>query len=94
MSFAQEHVITADVYASWGDKHPTYRVYIDDNLLTERDFTWPGHEAFMRENIIVHLPIGVHTLEIKQINQHGTLDVKNITLDGINVGATFLTKYK
>lgn len=77
-----EHVLTVDVYASWGTTAPKYRVYVDDNLLTERDFTWPGHEVFVRENIIVNLAPGRHNLKIEQVNPHGVIRTKNITLNG------------
>ena len=50
-----EHKITVDVYAKWGETPPRYRVYLDNHLLTERDFIWPGHQTFIREHILVNL---------------------------------------
>jgi len=77
------HIITADVYAHWGEAHPRYRVYVDDDLLTERDFIWPGHEIYVKENIVVELEPGVHNLRIEHINKHGKIEVKNIIVDGL-----------
>jgi hypothetical protein len=87
----KQHIITADVYARWGDISPRYRVFVDGDLLTERDFGWPGHEAFIRENIVVNLEPGVHTLVIEQTNTHGTLQVKDITVDGVASSDQFTT---
>lgn len=86
-----EHKITADVYASWSDSYPCYRVYVDGDLLTERDFIWKGHEIFIREHIVVDLAAGKHLLYIEQVNPHGTIKVKNITVDGVPSTTDFNT---
>ena len=78
-----EHKITVDVYAHWGEVKPVYRVYVDSDLLTERDFIWPSHEIFVRENILVNLKPGAHTLKVEQINNGGSIQLKNITVDGV-----------
>jgi len=75
-----EHTITVDIYADSGE--PRYRIYVDNNLLTERDFTWPSHEIFIRENIIVNLAEGPHQLNVELVGNHGTIKPRNITVDG------------
>jgi hypothetical protein len=85
----KQHLITADVYAQWGEISPSYRIYVNDDLLTERDFGWPGHEVFIRENIVVDLKPGVHRLRVEQIGNNGKIQVKNITVDGIASTLTF-----
>lgn len=86
-----QHLITADVYAHWGEVSPRYRVYVDGDLLTERDFGWPGHEVFIRENIVVELEPGTHQLSIEQVNKQGKIQVKNIMLDGQASDTQFVT---
>jgi len=76
----KEHLITADIYASWGDVPPRYRIYVDQDLITERDFTWPGTQIYITENILVNLPIGGHTVRIEQINGDN-IKVKNLAVD-------------
>lgn len=83
--------ITADVYGSWGTEHPCYRVYVDNDLLTERTFIWPGHEVYIKEHLAVDLKPGAHELRIEQINGHGKIQVKNITLDGAPSEMQFAT---
>ena len=85
------HAITVDVYASWGDIPPRYRVYVDKDLLTERDFVWPAHEIFIKENIEVMLPAGDHSLYIEQVGSNGRIFTKNITVDGVASTADFNT---
>ena len=86
-----EHQITVDVYAHWGDICPKYRLFVDGDLLTERDFTWPGHDTFIREHIIVTLEPGEHELKIEQINTHGSVHTRNILIDGVESATKFVT---
>jgi hypothetical protein len=76
-----EHRIVVDVYADWEDTPPRYRVYVDNYLLTERDFIW-DNKTFIRENIFVDLNPGKHTLNIEHINNNGTIRAENVTVDG------------
>jgi hypothetical protein len=85
-----EYTLTVDVYAHWGDVSPRYRVYVDNDLLTERDFVWPGHEVYVRENIIVNLEPGAHSLRVEQVNTGGTIQTKNITLNGVASASDFI----
>ena len=87
----KEHVITVDVYGRHSDQAPRYRVYVDNNLLTERDFIWPGHEIFVRENIVVNLEPGQHNLTVEHINNTGSIQPKNIVIDGTLSSWDFVT---
>jgi hypothetical protein len=84
----KECTITVDVHAHWSEKPPVYRVFVDDNLLTERDFIWSGG-TFIRENIIVNLEAGSHTVKIEQTGGNGTVTAKNIVVDGISSASDF-----
>lgn len=88
----KQHIITADIYTHWGETPPRYRIYVDRELLTERDFIWPGHEVYIRENIVVNLKPGSHLLQIEQIGSNGKIQIKNITLDGMASNLEFVTQ--
>jgi hypothetical protein len=79
----KECTITVDVYANSGDHAPRYRVYVNNDLLTERDFIWPSHEVYVQENIIVNLTTGKHTLKVEQVGTQGSIRPKNVTVDGV-----------
>lgn len=87
----KEHAITLDVYASWSDKQPCYRIYVDGDLLAEHDFTWHGHEVYVREYVQVLLEPGEHNLRVEQVTTQGTIKVKNITVDGVTSAENFST---
>lgn len=77
----KEVKITADVHASWGETPPRYRVYVDHDLMTERDFIYPGSEIYITEHILVRLKPGGHFIRVEQVNGDN-IKVKNITVDG------------
>jgi hypothetical protein len=88
----KEYSITVDVYANWRDTQPVYRIYVDNELLAEHDFTWNGNEVYIREHIQAILAPGAHNVRIEHINSSGTIKVKNITLDGVEVEDNFITE--
>jgi len=87
----KEHSITVDVYCHWSEKPPVYRVYVDNDLLTEREFIWPGSEIFLRENILVNLEPGTHCVKIEKISTHGTITAKNVQVNGVASTPEFIT---
>jgi hypothetical protein len=83
----KEVTITVDVYGRWSERAPIYRIYVDDNLLTERDFIWHNH--YVCENIIVNLEPGPHSVKVEQTTPYGTITAKNIRVDGTESTAQF-----
>ena len=43
--------LVSDVYCDWEGLPPDYRVYVNDELFTER--TWIWHEHYLEESIVV-----------------------------------------
>jgi hypothetical protein len=76
------NTITVDVYAHWSEKEPVYRVFVDDELLTERTFLWGGSSIFIREHMEVNLNADTHQVRIEKISGNGNIYTKNITLNG------------
>ena len=74
--------ISVDVYCSNGDGNPTYRVYVDDELLTERSWSWPSYEIFIREHIQVDVEPGAHRLYVREANCEPVFYTQNITVNG------------
>ena len=87
----KECAITVDIYANSGDHTPRYRIYVDNDLLTERDFTWAGHEVYIQEHILVNLAPGAHVLKVEQIGSYGVIKPRNITVDGVASLSEFVT---
>lgn len=83
-------VITAEVYCTRGDGNPIYRIYVNDDLLTERNWTWPAYETYIRENIEVEVDAGTHQLNLVDCNPEPVFYLKNVTVNGAaNNGGMF-----
>lgn len=74
--------IKADVYCDHTmDGAPVYRIYVDNDLLTERSWIWPAYEIFIRENIEVDVEPGEHQLRIEKCSGTGNFTVKQMTVN-------------
>lgn len=72
-----------DIHCYYDQAAPRYRVYVDDDLITERTFIW-RHDQYIEENITIEAPVGTHRLRVENVDPElGTFTVENIKLDGI-----------
>lgn len=81
--------LTVDVMCDWMAYPPSYRVYVDGDLLTERSYIWDNEHEFVREHLAVTLSPGTHTLVIEPVIKPENLAVfktKNFCING--AGAT------
>jgi len=72
-------VLSVDVYCrKFRDGKTIYRVYVDNDLLTERNWIWPVN-VYVRENIEVDVEPGIHRIRVVEPNT-GSPDiyVKNL----------------
>lgn len=64
----KETTISIDLYCEPFSVPQAYRLYIDDDLLTERTYIWQNPEQFVREHIVVNLEPGWHEIKIEPIS--------------------------
>lgn len=74
--------IEVDVTCQWTEDPPVYRIYLDSDLITERTFSWPGYQNYIREHLICNLHYGIHKIKIENCSSHGHFEIKNFTYDG------------
>jgi hypothetical protein len=78
--------ITVDVYCNRSEGEPSYRVYVDDEMLTERSWTWAAYDVFIREHIEVNVEPGAHRLYVRESNCDPVFQTQNMTVNGeVNV---------
>lgn len=77
--------ITAEVYCSWSEVPPIYRIYVDNDLYTERTFHWSGYQSCVVETIICNLENGIHELRIEHCGGNGKFNLRNVTHAELNV---------
>ena len=84
------HSITVDVCKASYRPSVRYRLYIDDELLTERDFVWDGAEIYIREHIQADLAPGPHRLHVQEIPDRNKITITNVTVDGLACDPDFV----
>jgi hypothetical protein len=81
------YVIEFYLYCDWKDVAPTYRLYLDDELMTERTYIWHNNEYVLQERIPAYANDEA-TIRIEQVGQHsGEFSVKQVVTNppGLNI---------
>lgn len=74
--------LTVEVICHWSVDPPCYRIFVDQDLITERSYNYAGFDFFIRENLAVNLPAGMHSIRLENISPNGKFTLKNLTVDG------------
>jgi|APFre7841882793_1041355.scaffolds.fasta_scaffold11124_2 hypothetical protein len=69
----KEYQFSVDILCRDSSNTPAYRLYVDDNLITERTFIWDHNVDCVREQLAVQFEPGEHSLYIESAtpNFHG-----------------------
>jgi hypothetical protein len=90
----RELIIKADVSVSWQGKPPSYRVYVNDEMFTER--TWIWQEEYLEEMLQISAPPGEYQLRWELVPPAtGKITVKNLRIAhrSFTLGCTFAIPY-
>jgi hypothetical protein len=69
--------VLCDVYCKWSKEPPVYRLFVNEELFTER--TWIWQNAYLEEELIVRAAPGQYPIEYQLITSSGAgLKVRNI----------------
>ena len=69
--------VQADVHCEWEGLAPIYRVYVNDELFTER--TWRWTDMYLEENLEIEAEPGEYRMRFELVPPHlANLQVKNI----------------
>jgi len=72
--------VLADVYCDWEGLNPIYRVYVNDELFTER--TWRWTDAYLEEMLQIEAEPGKYHLRWELVPPHlAQLQVKNVRVE-------------
>ena len=76
----KEVVVRADVTVTWQGNPPNYRVYVGDEMFTER--TWIWQEQYLEEMLVVNAPPGKYNLRWELVPPaQGKITVTNIRIE-------------
>jgi hypothetical protein len=72
--------VLADVHCSWEGLDPIYRVYVNDELFTER--TWRWTDAYLEEMLQIEAEPGMYDLRFELVPPClAELTVQNVRVD-------------
>jgi len=57
---SQSVQVQYDVFCDWQDSPPIYRLYVNNELFTERSFVW--QDQYLEEVIAIDAPPGVYNI--------------------------------
>tara|TARA_B100000424_G_C22654832_1_gene360732 strand:+ start:10 stop:309 length:300 start_codon:yes stop_codon:yes gene_type:complete len=57
-------VVSVDLHCNWEVNPPMYRLYVNDELFTERNYVWQASE-FVTENLALLAPPGEYEIRIE-----------------------------
>jgi hypothetical protein len=76
----QSVVVQADVNMVWNGDPPNYRIYVGDELFTER--TWIWRDEYLVERLVINAPPGKYNLRWELVPpSQGTIEVTNIRIE-------------
>ena len=69
-----------DLHCEWYDQAPSYRVYVNDELFSERTFIWKNE--YLAEMLQIEAPAGIYSVRVEPIEKNlGKFTVKNHRVD-------------
>ena len=72
--------VVCDLYCTRTETPPRYRMYVNDELFTER--TWIWDNVYLEENLQVQAPPGRYTVALEIVQPtDATIVMKNIRVD-------------
>jgi hypothetical protein len=76
----QSVVVCADVSVVWQGDPPNYRIYVGNEMFTER--TWIWQEQYLVERLVVNAPPGKYNLRWELVPPaQGTIEVTNVRIE-------------
>ena len=60
-----------------------YRLYVNDELMTERDYIWDNKTHYLTEIVPLDIEPGTHTIKVENLNpDNGEFSINTIRLNG------------
>ena len=71
--------VQCDVYCKWDGSDTRYRLYVNDELFTERSWIWGGKEYYLEEVITIEALPGQYEIKYELLEPtHSKLGIKNM----------------
>jgi len=64
MEKQKDILVQVDLHCKWEKSPPMYRLYVNDELFSERNYIWQAGE-YIRENLVMNAPSGSYRIRIE-----------------------------
>jgi hypothetical protein len=64
MDEQKDILVQVDLHCKWERTPPMYRLYVNDELFSERNYIWQAGE-YLRENLVLNAPSGNYKIRIE-----------------------------
>lgn len=72
-------IVTCDVHITWTGHNPVYRLYVGNELFTER--TWIWNSEYLSERITLEAPYGLYPIKYELMpHPNAAIVIKNPTV--------------
>lgn len=77
--------ILCDVYCKWDGNDTRYRLYVNNELFTERSWIWNGKDYYLEEAIPIEAVPGLYNIRYELVEPCGSkLKIKNMRVASKN----------
>ena len=77
--------VHCDVYCKWDGNDTRYRLYVNDELFTERSWIWSGKDYYLEEVISIEAPPGLYKIRYELLEPTGSkLKIRKIRVTSKN----------
>ena len=77
--------VTFEVWCKYSQEWPAYRIYVDNELLTERDYRWKNPKDVIVERIPLLTIPGPHYLKLENLTpKFSEFEIKNFQVNKRN----------
>jgi len=75
-------IIEFYLFCHWKDLSPTYRIYVNDELFTERTYIWRNDTHILQERLAITTDLTAANIRIEQVGiKTGVFRVERIITD-------------
>lgn len=87
----QDLIIEVDILCEWQTEPPSYRLYIDHDLYTERTYIWRNPNQWVREKLIAELAPGIHVIKILPVIKQVPAIIHQFGLENLTINNKYYT---
>ena len=71
--------VSLNLFCDWHKSPPTYRLFVNDELLTERTYIWKN--SYLHEVLPLELLPGIHKIQLNSLAKKAKFHIRNLKVN-------------